>query len=56
MDKAGDQDMDVIKLRYASAGEMVRLVTNLEQDGSNQGATPPAALPRWWPTRRPTPW
>ncbi|MGY4106571.1 GspD family T2SS secretin variant ExeD [Aeromonas encheleia] len=38
VDRAGDQDMDVIKLRYASAGEMVRLVTNLNKDGNNQGA------------------
>ncbi len=38
VDKAGDQDMDVIKLKYASAGEMVRLVTNLNKDGNNQGA------------------
>ena len=30
--------MDVIKLKFASAGEMVRLVTNLNKDGSNQGA------------------
>lgn len=37
VDKAGDQDMDVIKLKFASAGEMVRLVTNLNKDGSNQG-------------------
>ncbi|USV57134.1 GspD family T2SS secretin variant ExeD [Aeromonas encheleia] len=38
VDRAGDQDMDVIKLRYASAGEMVRLVTNLNKDGNTQGA------------------
>ena len=38
VDRAGDQDMDVIKLKYASAGEMVRLVTNLNKDGNNQGA------------------
>ncbi len=38
VDKAGDQDMDVIKLKFASAGEMVRLVTNLNKDGTNQGA------------------
>ena len=38
VDRAGDQEMDVIKLKYASAGEMVRLVTNLNKDGNNQGA------------------
>lgn len=37
VDKAGDQEVDIIKLRYASAGEMVRLVTNLNKDGNTQG-------------------
>ncbi|HDZ8834393.1 GspD family T2SS secretin variant ExeD [Aeromonas dhakensis] len=38
VDKAGDQEVDIVKLKYASAGEMVRLVTNLNKDGNNQGA------------------
>ncbi|CAJ1820211.1 Secretin ExeD [Aeromonas hydrophila] len=37
VDKAGDQEVDIVKLKYASAGEMVRLVTNLNKDGNNQG-------------------
>ena len=37
VDKAGDQDVDIIKLKYASAGEMVRLVTNLNKEGNAQG-------------------
>ncbi|EKP0277689.1 MULTISPECIES: GspD family T2SS secretin variant ExeD [Aeromonas] len=37
VDKAGDQEVDIIKLKYASAGEMVRLVTNLNKDGNSQG-------------------
>ncbi|MDM5063735.1 GspD family T2SS secretin variant ExeD [Aeromonas salmonicida] len=37
VDKAGDQEVDIIKLKYASAGEMVRLVTNLNKDGNTQG-------------------
>ncbi|WP_148610981.1 GspD family T2SS secretin variant ExeD [Aeromonas sobria] len=39
VDRAGDQDVDIIKLKFASAGEMVRLVTNLNKDGSPQGGT-----------------
>ncbi|MFQ1844715.1 GspD family T2SS secretin variant ExeD [Aeromonas veronii] len=39
VDRAGDQDMDIIKLKFASAGEMVRLVTNLNKDGNPQGGT-----------------
>lgn len=37
VDYAGDQDVDIIKLKFASAGEMVRLVTNLNKDGNPQG-------------------
>ncbi|WP_323965986.1 GspD family T2SS secretin variant ExeD [Aeromonas hydrophila] len=37
VDKAGDQEVDIVKLKYASAGEMVQLVTNLNKDGNNQG-------------------
>ncbi|MEZ6964682.1 GspD family T2SS secretin variant ExeD [Aeromonas sp. S9(2024)] len=39
VDRAGDQEVDIIKLKYASAGEMVRLVTNLNKDGNPQGST-----------------
>ncbi|MGH1409202.1 MAG: GspD family T2SS secretin variant ExeD [Aeromonas sp.] len=39
VDRAGDQDVDIIKLKFASAGEMVRLVTNLNKDGNPQGST-----------------
>ncbi|MFM5401590.1 GspD family T2SS secretin variant ExeD [Aeromonas sp. 600724] len=39
VDRAGDQDVDIIKLKFASAGEMVRLVTNLNKGGNPQGAT-----------------
>ncbi|PJG58072.1 GspD family T2SS secretin variant ExeD [Aeromonas cavernicola] len=37
VDRAGDQEVDIIKLKFASAGEMVRLVTNLNKDNSPQG-------------------
>lgn len=39
VDRAGDQEVDIIKLKYASAGEIVRLVTNLNKDGNPQGST-----------------
>ncbi|MFM4967227.1 GspD family T2SS secretin variant ExeD [Aeromonas veronii] len=39
VDRAGDQDVDIIKLKFASAGEIVRLVTNLNKDGNPQGGT-----------------
>ncbi len=32
VDKAGDQDMDIVRLKFASAGEIVRLVTALTKD------------------------
>lgn len=32
VDKAGDQDMDIVRLKYASASEIVRLVTALTKD------------------------
>ncbi|MGL5030172.1 MAG: type II secretion system secretin GspD [Aeromonas sp.] len=39
VDRAGDQEVDIIKLKFASAGEMVRLVTNLNKHGNNQGTS-----------------
>ncbi|KIQ79245.1 GspD family T2SS secretin variant ExeD [Aeromonas sp. L_1B5_3] len=39
VDRAGDQDVDIIKLKFASAGEIVRLVTNLNKDNNPQGGT-----------------
>ena len=39
VDRAGDQDVGIIKLKFASAGEMVRLVSNLNKDGNTQGGT-----------------
>ena len=35
VDRAGDQEMDVIKLKYASASEMVRLITALTKNDKN---------------------
>ncbi|MBZ6064832.1 GspD family T2SS secretin variant ExeD [Aeromonas schubertii] len=44
VDKAGNQEVDIIKLKYASAGEMVRLVTTLNKDASAQGGAGASAL------------
>lgn len=35
VDKVGDENVDVIKLKYASAGEMVRLITALTKNDKN---------------------
>ncbi|MGL4205251.1 MAG: type II secretion system secretin GspD, partial [Aeromonadaceae bacterium] len=32
VDKAGDQDVDIVRLKYASAAEIVRLITTLTKD------------------------
>lgn len=43
VDTAGDKDVDVVDLKYASAGEMVRIVNNLNK-AQEQGANTPAFL------------
>ncbi|MFC3912593.1 type II secretion system secretin GspD [Pseudaeromonas sharmana] len=37
VDKAGDQDVDIVRLKYASATEIVRLVTALTKDEGKTG-------------------
>lgn len=44
VDKAGNQEVDIIKLKYASAGEMVRLVTSLNKDAGMQGGGAASAM------------
>ncbi|ENY71271.1 general secretion pathway protein D [Aeromonas diversa CDC 2478-85] len=44
VDKAGNQEVDIIKLKYASAGEMVRLVMTLNKDANPQGGMAGSAL------------
>ncbi|MGL4351143.1 MAG: type II secretion system secretin GspD [Plesiomonas shigelloides] len=39
VDRAGDQNVDIIKLKFASAKEIVQLITNLSQDNNAQGNT-----------------
>ncbi|MFD2165444.1 type II secretion system secretin GspD [Thalassotalea euphylliae] len=47
VDKAGDQDVQIIKLKYASAGEMVRIIEkmNKPQTGAKAG-TPTFLIPK----------
>ncbi len=45
VDKAGNQDVDIIKVRYASAAELVRLVNNLLNDDRNK-TTPTLLKPK----------
>nr|WP_229817403.1 type II secretion system secretin GspD [Thalassotalea profundi] len=44
VDKAGDQDVEIIKLQYASAGEMVRIIEAMNQSGQGKGASTPTFL------------
>lgn len=44
VDRAGNQDVEVVKLQYASAAEIVRIATALYQ-GQNEG-TPPLLIPK----------
>jgi general secretion pathway protein D len=47
VDRAGDQDMELIKLKFASASEIVRLITHLSNDGNQQGSpTSPLLVPK----------
>jgi general secretion pathway protein D len=47
VDKAGDQDVQIISLKYASAGEMVRIIEAMNKSGQGQGsATPTFLIPK----------
>ncbi len=45
VDKAGNQDVDIVKVRYASAAELVRLINNLLNDDRNKN-TPTLLKPK----------
>ncbi len=45
VDKAGNQDVDIVKVRYASAAELVRLINNLLNDDRNK-TTPTLLKPK----------
>ena len=47
VDKAGDQEVDIIKLKYASALEMVKIVDAIQKSGgASKNTTPTVLLPR----------
>ncbi|WP_289116942.1 type II secretion system secretin GspD [uncultured Idiomarina sp.] len=45
VDRAGDQDVDMIHLEYASASEIVRIAQSLYEKSNNDG-TPPLLIPK----------
>jgi general secretion pathway protein D len=44
VDKAGDQDVQIISLKYASAGEMVRIIEAMNKSGQGKGSSTPTFL------------
>jgi general secretion pathway protein D len=44
VDRAGDQDVQIIKLKYASAGEMVRIIEAMNKSKGGKGASKPTFL------------
>jgi general secretion pathway protein D len=44
VDKAGDQDVQIISLKYASAGEMVRIIEAMNKSGQGKGSGTPTFL------------
>lgn len=47
VDRAGDQDVQIIRLKYASAGEMVRIIESMNKsEGSKGKSTPTFLIPK----------
>lgn len=46
VDRAGDQDVQIVKLKYASAGEMVRIIENINKPKSGKSDTPAFLIPK----------
>ncbi|WP_426358775.1 type II secretion system secretin GspD [Pseudocolwellia sp. HL-MZ19] len=46
VDKAGDQDVQIIKLQYASAGEMVRIIEAMSKSTDGKAGTPTFLIPK----------
>ncbi len=46
VDKAGDQDVQIIKLKYASAAEMVRIVEAMNKTTQGKSGTPTFLIPK----------
>lgn len=46
VDKAGDQDVQIIKLKYASAAEMVRIIEAMNKSPQGKSGTPTFLIPK----------
>nr|WP_211244978.1 type II secretion system secretin GspD [Thalassotalea mangrovi] len=46
VDRAGDQDVNIVKLEYASASEMVRIIENINKPASGKADTPAFLIPK----------
>ncbi|MEW6983668.1 type II secretion system secretin GspD [Colwelliaceae bacterium 6471] len=46
VDKAGDQDVQIINLKYASASEMVRIIETMNKDAQGKAGTPTFLIPK----------
>jgi general secretion pathway protein D len=46
VDRAGDQDVEIIKLQYASAGEMVRIIEAMNKPTSGKAGQPTFLIPK----------
>lgn len=46
VDKAGDQDVQIISLKYASAGEMVRIIEAMNKSSQGKAGTPTFLIPK----------
>lgn len=46
VDRAGDQDVQIIKLKYASAAEMVRIIETLNKNNQGKAGTPTFLIPK----------
>jgi general secretion pathway protein D len=46
VDKAGDQDVQIIKLKYASSTEMVRIVEAMNKSSKGKAGTPTFLIPK----------
>jgi general secretion pathway protein D len=46
VDRAGDQDVEIIKLTYASAGEMVRIIEAMNKPTSGKSGQPTFLIPK----------
>ena len=46
VDRAGDQDVEIIKLKYASAGEMVRIIEAMNKPTDGKAGQPTFLIPK----------